>query len=131
MIVIDASAALDLLLNTRLGAQVRARLSHAGQTIHAPHLLDVEVMQVLRRYWRNGALDDDRAAEAIQDYTDLIIERYSHELLIGRVWELRKNLTAYDGCYIALAELLDAPLLTSDARLANASQHRAKVDLIR
>ena len=130
MIVIDASAVLDLLLNTRSGARVRERLFRSHETIHAPHLLDIEVIQVLRRYWLTGTLDNERAAEAMQDFIDLPIERYPHELLIRGIWELRKNLTTYDACYVALAELLDAPLITTDARLAKAPKLRATIGLL-
>ncbi len=130
MIVVDASAVLELLLNGRAATRLRARLLAAGQTLHAPELIDLEVLQVLRRFVRDRDLSLDRATEALSDYRDLGIDRFSHELLLGRVWELRANLTAYDAAYVALAELLDAPLLTADHRLARSPGHHAKIELI-
>jgi len=130
VIVLDASAALELLLRTRAGEVIEPRVFRPGESLHAPHLLDVEVAQVLRRFARAGDLDEARGREVLQDLVDLRIERYSHELLLPRIWELRHSATAYDAAYLALAELLDAPLLTRDARLAKASGHRAVVDVI-
>lgn len=129
MIVVDASVVLDLLLNTPASAAVRRRLFRTGETIHAPYLLDIEVLQVIRRFWLARSIDESRAAEAIEDYLDLSIERYPHELLVARIWELRQNLTAYDASYIALAELLRAPLLTADRRLAKAAGILATVEI--
>ncbi len=131
MIVIDASAVLDVLLETPRTAAVQRRLFRPREMIVAPYVLDIEVLQVLRRYWISKQLDEARAAEAIDDYLALPIERYAHHLLLGRIWELRPNLTAYDATYVALAELLGATLLTTDARLANAPAARAVADLIR
>ncbi len=106
------------------------RLFEPGQTLHAPHLLDVEVAQVLRRYAGSGVLDQVRAEEAFEDLLDLPLRRYPHHVLLPRVWELRNNLTAYDAVYVALAEALDAPLLTRDERLAMAPNHNARIDLV-
>ncbi len=130
MIVVDASAVLELLLNGRAATRLRARLFAAGQTLHAPEVIDLEVLQVLRRFVRDRDLSLDRAAEALSDYRDLGIDRFSHELLLERAWELRTNLTAYDAAYVALAELLDAPLLTADQRLARSPGHEAEIELI-
>jgi len=88
------------------------------ESLHAPHLLDLEVVQVLRRYAASGALSGERALLALQDLSALDLERYPHEPLLGRIWQLRKKMSAYDAAYVALAEALDAPLLTFDARLA-------------
>jgi predicted nucleic acid-binding protein len=129
MIVVDASAILDLLLKAATSKRIRARLFGPGQTIHAPHLIDIEVMQVLRRFWLKGALESDRAAGAIEDFVDMSIERYAHGLLVTRIWELRDNLTAYDASYVALAELLDAPLLTCDTRLARVPGILASIEV--
>ncbi len=96
----------------------------------APHLIDLEVAQVLRRYTLSGDLGPDRAAEALQDFLDLPIERYPHDLFLTRIWQMRHNVTAYDAAYIALAEALDAVLLTTDARLAAAGGHEAKVEVV-
>ena len=129
MIVVDASAMLELLLLTPAGNKVATRVFEPKTTLHAPELIDVEVAQVLRRYERSGDLNASRGIEALQDLKDLPIERYSHQGLLPRIWELRDNLTAYDAAYVALAEILDTPLLTSDARLARAP-HGARVELI-
>jgi predicted nucleic acid-binding protein len=129
LIVVDASAAIELLLGTPAGALVAERLFDPGESLHAPELLDLEVAQVLRRYERAKILDAARAAAALHDLADLPLERYSHRLLLPRAWELRANLTIYDAAYVALAELLDAPLLTGDATLARAPHH-ARVEVV-
>lgn len=129
MIVVDASAILELLLNTHQAARVAERLFVAGETLHAPHLLDLEVAQVLRRYAAAGALTEERGDEALEDLGDLPLERYPHTLLLPRIWELRHALTAYDAAYVALAEALAAPLVTRDAALARA-RHRARVEVL-
>jgi predicted nucleic acid-binding protein len=98
--------------------------------MHAPHLLDVEVAQVLRRFVASGALAAPRAAEALTDLADLPLTRYSHEILLPRIWSLRANLTAYDAAYVALAEALDATLLTADLRLLRAPGHTAHIEAI-
>ncbi len=130
MIVVDASAVLEVLLNTRDGAGIAARLFTAGETLHAPHLLDLEVTQVLRRYARSGELTVQRGMQALEDLVDLPLVRYPHEFLLGRIWELRDNVTAYDAAYLALAEALAAPLVTRDAALASSRAHRARVELM-
>lgn len=128
--MLDASAVLELLLRTERGRLVERRIAPAGETLHAPHLLDIEVSQVLRRYLLRGAIDAVRAREALQDFLDLGVERYPHAALLPRIWDLRHDLTAYDAAYLALAEALDAPLLTSDARLAAAPGTPASVEVI-
>jgi predicted nucleic acid-binding protein len=130
MIVLDASALVELLLRTRVGHTIGARIADPELALHTPHLADVEVTQALRRYVREGALDDDAAETAIQDLRALDLERHSHEPLLERVWALRENVTAYDGVYVALAEALDAPLLTCDARLSRAPGLRARIELV-
>lgn len=130
MIVLDASALLELLLGTPGAVAVRERIASPEESLHAPQLLDLEVLQVLRRYAAAGALSSERARLVIEDLAALDLERYPHEPLLDRVWQLRDNLTAYDAAYVALAEALDAPLLTFDARLANAPGHRARIDLL-
>ena len=129
MIVVDASAAIELLLNTAAGARISARLLASGETLHAPHLIDLEVAQVLRRYARSGELDAGRGAQALDDLADLAINRYPHDVFLPRIWELRHSVTAYDAAYIALAEALDAPLVTRDSALASAP-HRARVEIV-
>lgn len=130
MIVLDASAVLELLLNTDDGALVRDRIVEPTETLHAPHLLSVEVAQVLRRYVATRSIPAEIGATALEDLDELDIVRYAHEPFLGRVWELRDNVTAYDAVYLALAEVLDAPLLTFDAALARAPGHRASVELL-
>jgi predicted nucleic acid-binding protein len=130
VIVLDASAVLELLLNTDAGTDVRERIADPGETLHAPHLLCVEVAQVLRRYVATRAVDADVARVALEDLAALDIARYSHEPFLPPVWELRENVTAYDAVDLALAEALDAPLLTSDPRLASAPGHDALVELV-
>jgi predicted nucleic acid-binding protein len=129
VIVVDASAILEVLLGTRDGARVAERLFTPGETLHAPHLLDLEVAQVLRRYALAGELDAPRGLAALEDLADLPLTRYPHDLLLPRIWELRRNLTAYDAAYVALAEVLAAPLVTRDAALAS-RVHRARVELV-
>jgi len=128
MIVVDASAVLELLLQTPLATDIADRVFDARESVHAPHLLDVEVAQVLRRLVRARTLGKTRALEAL---TELAIERHSHEPLLRRMWAMRDALTAYDAAYIALAEALDAPLLTCDGKLSRAHGHGATIQLIR
>jgi predicted nucleic acid-binding protein len=129
VIVVDASALLEALLRTPAAKEVEKWLFDAGHTLHAPHLLDVEVAQVIRRYAANGDIDSDRGRAALADLADFPLHRYPHDFLLSRVWDLRNNLTAYDAVYIALAEALDAPLLTRDRRLAAAAGHHAQITL--
>ncbi|HEY1932130.1 MAG TPA: type II toxin-antitoxin system VapC family toxin [Acetobacteraceae bacterium] len=130
MIVVDASAMLEALLRSPAAAAVEDRLFSPGQTLHAPHLLDVEVAQVIRRYAANGDIDAEQGRVALGDLADFPLVRYPHDLLLPRIWELRHNLTAYDAAYVALAEALDAPLLTRDRRIAMAAGHRARIELV-
>ena len=130
MIVVDASAVLEVLLRTPAATAVEKRLFDPSQTLHAPHLLDVEVAQVVRRYAASGEIDDERGRAALADLADLPLRRYPHDFLLPRVWDLRNNLTAYDAVYVALAEALGAPLLTRDKRLAAAPGHHARVELV-
>ena len=130
MIVIDASAVLEVLLRSRIGLEIEKRIFSPGESLFAPHLLDLEVAQVIRRYCAMGEIDSDRGNEAIQDLKDFPINRYQHDIFLNRVWELRHNMTAYDAVYVALAEILPAPLLTRDAHLASAPGHEAFIELI-
>ena len=129
MIVLDASAALDWLLQTAAGQRIERRIYSHHESLHAPHLLDLEVGQVLRRLVREGAVSAQRAEQAIEDLLDLRIARYPHFLLLPRIWQLRHNLSAYDAAYVALAENLGARLLTRDARLASVSGLTAPIEL--
>jgi len=130
MIVVDASAMLELLLRTPDAHAVEKRLFDPDETLHAPHLLDVEVAQVVRRYAAKGEIDGERGGAVLDDLAVFPVHRYPHDVLLPRVWELRNNLTAYDAVYVALAEALGAPLLTRDRRLAGAAGHRATVELV-
>lgn len=128
--MVDASALLEALLRTPAAAAVEERLFDLRQTLHAPHLIDIEVAQVLRRYAATGQIAPGRCRDALSDLSDFPLHRYPHDVLLPRVWELRANLTAYDAVYVALAEALDARLLTRDRRLADAAGHRAWIDLV-
>ena len=133
MIVLDASAAIEWLLRTPKASAIEARLfakSAGPSRWHAPHLLDVEVAQVFRKQVAKGVMSDARGHEALQDFLDLPLARYPHDFLLPRVWELRHNLSAYDAVYVALAEALGAPLVTSDANMATAPGHHAQVDVV-
>jgi predicted nucleic acid-binding protein len=131
VIVVDASALLEVLLRTPEANAVETRLFEQPRaTLHAPHLLDVEVAQVLRRYAAAGEIDGARGQAALADLADFPIRRYSHEFLLARVWDLRSNFAAYDAVYVALAEALDAGLLTRDRKLAMAATRHVRVELV-
>ena len=121
---------LEVLLRSQVGLEIEKRLFAPHESLCAPHLLDLEVTQVLRRYCAIGEIDSERGKEAIDDFKDLPIYRYQHEIFLHRVWELRHNMTAYDAVYVALAETLSAPLLTRDTHLASAPGHKALIELI-
>ncbi|MGO9211119.1 MAG: type II toxin-antitoxin system VapC family toxin [Terriglobales bacterium] len=128
--VVDASAAIEWLLQTQKGSVIEAQMFSKGQTLHAPHLLDIEVTQVLRRYARERAVTEARAGQLLQNLVDLRILRHRHTFLLRRAWQLRHHLTVYDAVYVALAEALDAPLLTCDAKIAAAPGHHATVEVV-
>ena len=130
MIVVDASVLLEVLLNTPAGTLVARRLFAEDETLHVPHLLDVEVAQVLRRYALAGDIGPDRGLQALEDLAGFPMTRYPHDLFLPRIWELRHNVTAYDAAYIALAETLAAPLVTRDAKLASVARRFAEIELI-
>ena len=130
MIVVDASAALEILLRTPAGETLEKRLLESGASLHAPHLIDVEVAQVLRGFALRGGISPARGEQALHDFAAFSIHRYPHDFLLPRVWELRHNLSAYDAIYVALAEVIAAPLITHDRRLANAAGIRAQVEVV-
>lgn len=130
MIVLDASAVVELLLHTAAGQAVAARLADPAIGVHVPHLVDVEVVQALRRLASLGELTAVEAETAIDDLRSLDLQRHAHEPLLGRVWELRQNLSAYDAVYVALAEVLETRMLTCDGRLARAPRLANRVELI-
>ena len=129
MIVLDASAAVDWLLQTPAGLGIESRIYSRNETLHAPHLLDLEVTQVLRRLVLQKVIPEHRGDEAVRDLLDLRINRYAHFVLLPPIWQLRHNFSTYDAAYIVLAEKLGAPLITRDRRLASASGHAATVEL--
>ena len=120
VIVLDASAVVELLLGTARALDVVDLLEDDTQTVHAPQLLDVEVLGVLRRLSLRRRDQPGGRGRALDDYRDLGIERHDHEPLLERAWAIRDNVTAADAMYVALAEALPARLLTFDARLSNA-----------
>lgn len=128
--MLDASAALELLLATATGRRVAERIRSPDVALNAPHLIDLEVAQALRRYVASEAITAARGRLALSHLRQLDLLRYEHEPFLGRIWALRRNLTAYDAAYVALAEALEAPLLTSDEWLARAPGLRARVELI-
>jgi len=130
VIVLDASAAVDWLVQTPAAQRIESRIFSRTQSLHAPELLDLEVAQVLRRLVREGRLSAFRAEQAIQDLLDLRITRYPHTLLLPRIWQLRHNLSAYDAAYVVLAEKLGATLLTRDAKLAAAAGYAANIEIV-
>jgi len=130
MIVLDASAVVEALLRMPAAGPIERLLLDSGRTLHAPHLVDIEVAQVVRRYALMGQVDEERGREALDDLLALPIRRYAHGFLLPRVWELRPNMTAYDAMYVALAEMLDAALVTRDRRLAAVAGRYATVELV-
>lgn len=130
MIVLDASVVVEWLLGRPLADRIAARIADPDDVLHAPHLLAVEVAQTVRRHVRAGTLRAGRGGEALQDLAALDLTTHAHEPLLPRIWELRENVTAYDAAYLALAEVLEAPLLTMDARLAAAHGHHARCELV-
>ncbi len=129
MIVLDASAAIDWLLQTSVGQEIESRIYSRGESLHAPHLLDLEVSQVLRRLVREGAVSGPRADQSIQDLFDLRVTRYPHFVFLPRIWRLRDNCSAYDAAYIALTEKLGATFITRDAQLASACARVVSIEL--
>jgi predicted nucleic acid-binding protein len=130
LIVVDASAAVTMFLNLgSRAARVRERLGRTAEEVHIPHLFDVEVLQALRRHSLRGDLSGEQSRLILGLLYDMKAVRYPHAPLAARMWELRENLTAYDAAYVALAEVLEAPLLTTDRRLAQAPGIRAAVEL--
>jgi len=130
LIVVDASAILELLLATDRAESVALRALSPGERLQAPHLLDIEVAQALRRLVQFKGITAARAKQALDDFAAFVIERHAHRDLLPRIWQLRSSLTAYDAAYVALAEALDAPVLTCDAKLARSHGHRARIEIV-
>jgi len=129
LIVVDASAILEVLLQTAAAARVSQRILSRNEILCAPHLLDVEAASVLRRYVRLNLIPADRGGDALRDLADFPLHRYPHHVLLPRMWQLRNNFTAYDAAYLALAEALDTPLVTRDRALRSAGS-RARVEVL-
>lgn len=127
--VLDASVVLEVLLRTPGSDAIADRILSTRERLHAPHLLDLEVAQVLRRYVSGGEVSEARGREALNVLSVFPLTRYAHEPLLGRIWALRESLTAYDAAYVALAEALGDTLLTRERRLARAPGLRARVEL--
>lgn len=130
MIVVDASVVVEVLLQTNDGIVIAERLLDRRETLHAPHLIDVEVAQVLRRYVLRGEVHEERARQALDVLAVFPLTRYPHEPLLTRMWELRENITAYDAAFVALAEGLRAPLVTRDRRLGGVPGVGATIELL-
>ena len=130
MIVLDASAVVDLALGSPRGRRVAERLLRRTGRLQAPHLVDLEVVQAMRRLVAIGAVTEGRARAGLDAIALLPLDRHPHAPYVERIWALRRNLTAYDAAYVALAEGLDATLLTCDGRIAAAPGHRARVEVV-
>ena len=133
MLVVDASAVAELLLGRPAAARIERHIAEHEHSLHAPHLLDLEVLSALRRLVSSGGASAGRAGEAVADLLALPVARYPHDLLVPRAWALRENFSAYDAAYVALAEALSedgAQLLTADARLARAARAHTKVTVL-
>lgn len=109
--------------------RIRERMAESDDDLHVPHLFEVEVLGVLRRFSLRGMLSQERARLALDRLSSMRLARYPHAAMLPRMWELRDNVTTYDAAYIALAESLEAPLVTTDARLARAPGIRAAVEV--
>lgn len=129
MPVLDASVMVELLIDGKWAGRIEERIADEEHTLWAPYLLDAEVGQALRRYVRAGKLDAEVAGRRLWQIDDLLVERVEHEFLIHVAWSLRDNVTFYDGLYVALALMIEEPLLTLDARLARAGDH-AEIEVL-
>ena len=129
IVVLDASAVVELVLGTRSGRQILHRVSDPKVSLRSPELVDLEVLNVLRRYEQRETVSHARADEAYRNLIDLDLKRHRHEPLLARIWSRRLNLTAYDAAYVTLAEILEAPLLTTDGRLSRVPGLPTQVDV--
>ncbi len=128
MIVVDTSALIDAVLGRPAKPALLTRLADDGD-LHAPHLIDVEILHALRRLAPTAAVPETRLDDARTDIREIALTRYPLGSLADRVWDLRQHLTAYDAAFIALAEALEVPLVTCDRRLGRAGGHRAQVEV--
>jgi predicted nucleic acid-binding protein len=129
VIVVDASVLVEILLATDAGLRASDRLLRTTVSLHAPHLVDVEVLHALRGLARRREVAPQRAELAVRDFLELRIERHAHGPLVTRAWELRNAFSAYDAMYVALAEMLEAPLVTADGKLQGGHGHRARIEV--
>lgn len=130
MIVVDASALIEVLLNTPDAPRVADRIFAPDESLHVPHVIDLEVAQVLRRFVRTKNIPAQRGREALDDFARMPLARYPHDLMLPRIWELRDNLSAYDAAYVVLAEILSAPLVTRDVKLSSVRGHGARIEVV-
>jgi predicted nucleic acid-binding protein len=130
MLVLDASSALEVILTSAKGAMITRMFFRKGEELHAPHLIDIEFAHTLRRLVREKELEPKEAQRALDDFDNLALERHAHTALLPKIWTLRNALSAYDAAYVALAEALDAPLVTCDGRLSRSHGHHADIRLI-
>jgi predicted nucleic acid-binding protein len=129
LIIVDASVIAPALADDDAdGARARSRLQ--GERLMAPEVLDLEVVSVIRKAFFDGALNRRRAELALADLVDLSLERVSHRPMLARIWELRQNLTPYDAAYVALAETINATLVTADRRLSQAPGSRCTIEYL-
>jgi predicted nucleic acid-binding protein len=129
MLVVDASCLYEVVADTVGSEPIRILLA-ADPDHAAPHLIDAEVLGVIRQEHLRGALDATAAAQAVDDLAEWPGERYGHRSLLARAWELRANVRSWDALYVALAEALDAPLLTTDVRLAAAIRAHSSIEVV-
>ena len=128
MLVVDASCLYEVVAGAANAEPIRERLA-ADPDLAAPHVIDVEVLGVIRREFLAGRLDGTAANQAVEDLRDWTGERFGHRALIARAWELRANVRGWDAMYVALAEALRATLITTDARLATVSGLRCRIEI--
>jgi len=129
LIVLDASAALELLLNTATGKLIAREITNQGVTLHAPHLIDLEIVHTLRRYVLKGAISEAQAQALINYWLQFDVVRYAHEPFIATIWQYRNNLTVYDAAYVALAKILPAILVTCDAALTDITRSDRTINI--
>lgn len=129
MLIVDASCLYEVVADAASAEAVRQRLAEDPDHA-APHIVDIEVAGVIRRDHLRGRLDATAAAQAIDDLREWPGERFGHQPLLGRIWELRATVRGWDAAYVALAEALDARLLTLDARLAAAPGPRCPIEVV-
>jgi predicted nucleic acid-binding protein len=129
VIVLDASAAVELLGGTPTGKNVAGRLQ-GERLLHAPHLIDLEVLSALRRQAALDSIGEERTAQGLALFQNLRILRYPHYPYLERIWEHRNHFTVYDACYLALTESLNATLLTCDSALRSARLSRGEVEVL-